>query len=75
MTTDAGPLLGSTESPAAERAGRRDSVSVLVVDDSQAFRRGMGRAVQAHAGLRLGTELQEARQVARTPSREKDVLL
>lgn len=53
MTKDAGPVLGSTESPATGKRSGRDSVSVLVVDDSPVFRRGMGRAVQVHAGLEL----------------------
>ncbi|HKE78514.1 MAG TPA: response regulator [Solirubrobacteraceae bacterium] len=53
MTKDAGPMVGSTESPAAGKSSDRDSVSVLVVDDSPVFRRGMGRAVQGHAGLEL----------------------
>jgi DNA-binding NarL/FixJ family response regulator len=46
-------MVGSTESPAAGKSSDRDSVSVLVVDDSPVFRRGMGRAVQGHAGLEL----------------------
>jgi two-component system, NarL family, nitrate/nitrite response regulator NarL len=46
-------MPGSTESPAAGKRSGRDSVSVLVVDDSPVFRRGMGRAVQVHAGLEL----------------------
>jgi DNA-binding NarL/FixJ family response regulator len=33
-----------------------DAVSVLVVDDSPVFRRGMVRAVQSHAGLALAGE-------------------
>ena len=33
--------------------GKDDAVRVLVVDDSPAFRRGMSRAVQVHAGLEL----------------------
>jgi DNA-binding NarL/FixJ family response regulator len=53
VTKDAGPMPGSTESLAAGKRSGRDSVSVLVVDDSPVFRRGMGRAVQAHAGLEL----------------------
>jgi DNA-binding NarL/FixJ family response regulator len=53
VTWDAGPEQGSTESPAAGASGGGDSVRVLVVDDSPVFRRGMGRAVQAHAGLDL----------------------
>ena len=53
MTWDAGPAYGSTEASAAEQVSGRDSVSVLVVDDSPVFRRGMGRAVQVHAGLEL----------------------
>lgn len=53
MTTDAGPGIGSTESPATGKRSGRDSVSVLVVDDSPVFRRGMGRAVQVHTGLEL----------------------
>jgi DNA-binding NarL/FixJ family response regulator len=32
------------------------AVSVLVVDDSRVFRRGMARAVQGHAGLSLAGE-------------------
>jgi two-component system nitrate/nitrite response regulator NarL len=38
---------------AAPAAGPEDAVSVLVVDDSPVFRRGMARAVQSHAGLEL----------------------
>ena len=53
MTKDAGPAIGSPESPATGKRSGRDSVSVLVVDDSPVFRRGMGRAVQVHAGLEL----------------------
>jgi DNA-binding NarL/FixJ family response regulator len=53
VAVDAGPDRGSTESPAADVSGRRGSVSVLVVDDSPVFRRGMARAVQVHAGLEL----------------------
>ena len=34
----------------------QDQVSVLVVDDSPVFRRGMARAVQSHAGLELAGE-------------------
>src|SRR5262245_31531856 len=45
--------MGSTESPATGKRSGRSSVSVLVVDDSPVFRRGMGRAVQVHAGLEL----------------------
>jgi DNA-binding NarL/FixJ family response regulator len=33
--------------------GPQDAVTVLVVDDSPVFRRGMARAVQIHAGLEL----------------------
>jgi two-component system, NarL family, nitrate/nitrite response regulator NarL len=50
---DAGPERGSTETPAAKVADGRVSVSVLVVDDSPVFRRGMGRAVAIHSGLEL----------------------
>jgi DNA-binding NarL/FixJ family response regulator len=50
---DAGPEHGSTESPAVDASAGRGSVSVLVVDDSPVFRRGMGRAVELHAGLTL----------------------
>lgn len=57
MTWDAGPERGSTESPPADVSGDMDSVRVLVVDDSPVFRRGMGRAVQAHAGLDLVGEV------------------
>ena len=46
------PESGSTES-AADVSGRTGFVGVLVVDDSPVFRRGMGRAVRVHAGLRL----------------------
>lgn len=53
MAWDAGPERGSTESAAADVSGGTGSVSVLVVDDSPVFRRGMGRAVQVHAGLEL----------------------
>jgi two-component system nitrate/nitrite response regulator NarL len=49
MDWDARPHGGSTES-AAQVSG---TVGVLVVDDSPVFRRGMGRAVQVHAGLEL----------------------
>jgi DNA-binding NarL/FixJ family response regulator len=50
---DAGPDRGSTDTPAADVSAGRRSVSVLVVDDSPVFRRGMGRAVAIHAGLDL----------------------
>jgi two-component system, NarL family, nitrate/nitrite response regulator NarL len=50
---DARPDRGSTEALAAEVSDGRVSVSVLVVDDSPVFRRGMGRAVAIHAGLEL----------------------
>jgi DNA-binding NarL/FixJ family response regulator len=50
---DAGPERGSTETTAAEVSDGRVSVSVLVVDDSPVFRRGMSRAVAIHAGLEL----------------------
>jgi DNA-binding NarL/FixJ family response regulator len=50
---DAGPEHGSTESLAADALAGSGSVSVLVVDDSPVFRRGMGRAVAIHAGLEL----------------------
>jgi len=50
---DAGPDHGSTESRAADVSAGSGSVSVLVVDDSPVFRRGMGRAVEVHAGLEL----------------------
>jgi DNA-binding NarL/FixJ family response regulator len=53
VTWDAGPAYGLTESSAVETTTSRSSVSVLVVDDSPVFRRGMGRAVQGHAGLEL----------------------
>ena len=53
MDWDAGPDHGSTEAPAADVADSRVSVSVLVVDDSPVFRRGMGRAVDIHTGLEL----------------------
>ena len=46
------PDDGTTES-AAQTTGRTGSVSVLVVDDSRVFRRGMGRAVRLHSGLEL----------------------
>jgi two-component system nitrate/nitrite response regulator NarL len=52
MHWDARPDAGSTGLPAGV-SGRSGSVSVLVVDDSPVFRRGMGRAVQTHAGLEL----------------------
>ena len=39
--------------PAGRQAGGTGPVSVLVVDDSHVFRRGMVRAVEQHAGLRL----------------------
>jgi two-component system nitrate/nitrite response regulator NarL len=54
---DAGPDTGSTETPAAELSVAKRSVSVLVVDDSPVFRRGMGRAVQIHTGLELVGEV------------------
>jgi DNA-binding NarL/FixJ family response regulator len=38
------------------RTAPDDAVSVLVVDDSEIFRRGMTRAVQRHAGLELAGE-------------------
>lgn len=38
---------------AAPPPGLDDAMSVLVVDDSPVFRRGMARAVQSHAGLEL----------------------
>jgi DNA-binding NarL/FixJ family response regulator len=50
------PEGGPTES-LAEMSGGGDSVSVLVVDDSPAFRHGMARAVRAHAGLELVGEV------------------
>jgi DNA-binding NarL/FixJ family response regulator len=50
---DAGPDVGSTESSAAEDTAGSGSVSVLVVDDSPVFRRGMGRAIEVHDGLEL----------------------
>jgi two-component system, NarL family, nitrate/nitrite response regulator NarL len=50
---DAGPEHGSTESPAADVSAGTGSVSVLVVDDSPVFRRGMGRAVEIHGALEL----------------------
>jgi two-component system nitrate/nitrite response regulator NarL len=50
---DARPERGSTETPAADLADGRVSVSVLVVDDSPVFRRGMARAVAIHSGLEL----------------------
>jgi DNA-binding NarL/FixJ family response regulator len=50
---DAGPDVGSTESSAAEGTAGSGSVSVLVVDDSPVFRRGMGRAIEVHDGLEL----------------------
>jgi DNA-binding NarL/FixJ family response regulator len=50
---DAGPDAGSAESSAAERTAGSGSVSVLVVDDSPVFRRGMGRAIEVHDGLEL----------------------
>ena len=53
MAWEGGPKRGSTETPAAETSAARRSVSVLVVDDSKVFRRGMGRAVEIHAGLEL----------------------
>jgi two-component system, NarL family, nitrate/nitrite response regulator NarL len=53
VTWEGGPERGSTETPAAETSAARRSVSVLVVDDSPVFRRGMGRAVEIHAGLEL----------------------
>jgi two-component system, NarL family, nitrate/nitrite response regulator NarL len=52
MDRDARPDAGSTGLPAGV-SGRGGSVSVLVVDDSPVFRRGMGRAVEIHAGLEL----------------------
>jgi DNA-binding NarL/FixJ family response regulator len=48
----AGP--GTPARPAADRS--EAAVSVLVVDDSPVFRRGMTRAVQSHAGLELAGE-------------------
>ena len=53
MAWDAGPDVGSTESSAAEDTAGSGSVSVLVVDDSPVFRRGMGRAIEVHDGLEL----------------------
>lgn len=53
MDWNAGPEHGSTESPAAGAPATSGSVSVLVVDDSPVFRRGMGRAVEIHVGLEL----------------------
>ncbi len=53
MDWDGGPEHGSTESPAAGVPIGSGSVSVLVVDDSPVFRRGMGRAVTVHSGLEL----------------------
>jgi DNA-binding NarL/FixJ family response regulator len=44
---------GGTAAPAPRP---HDQVSVLVVDDSPVFRRGMARAVQSHAGLELAGE-------------------
>ena len=38
---------------AAPAPGPEHAVTVLVVDDSPVFRRGMARAVQSHAGLEL----------------------
>jgi DNA-binding NarL/FixJ family response regulator len=55
MHWDARPDAGSTGLPAGVSA-RSGAVSVLVVDDSPVFRRGMGRAVQMHAGLELAGE-------------------
>jgi DNA-binding NarL/FixJ family response regulator len=52
MDWDAMPENGTTES-AAGVSGGPDTVGVLVVDDSPVFRRGMGRAVGLHSGLRL----------------------
>lgn len=53
MAWDAGPDRGSTDTPAADVSAARRTLSVLVVDDSPVFRRGMGRAVAVHAGLDL----------------------
>jgi DNA-binding NarL/FixJ family response regulator len=50
---DARPDRVSTDSPAADVSAARRSVSVLVVDDSPVFRRGMGRAVDVHMELDL----------------------
>jgi DNA-binding NarL/FixJ family response regulator len=58
VTWDAGPEQGSTETPAADVSGGGGSVRVLVVDDSPVFRRGMARAVNAHAGLELVGEVE-----------------
>jgi DNA-binding NarL/FixJ family response regulator len=55
MHWDARPDAGSTGLPAGV-SGRSGTVSVLVVDDSPVVRRGMGRAVQMHAGLALAGE-------------------
>ena len=53
MDWDVRPERGSTETAAADVSGGTVSVSVLVVDDSPVFRRGMGRAVAIHTGLEL----------------------
>jgi DNA-binding NarL/FixJ family response regulator len=45
-----------TTTPRLQPASGTDAVSVLVVDDSLVFRRGMARAVQGHEGLELAGE-------------------
>jgi DNA-binding NarL/FixJ family response regulator len=46
-------ILAGDRPRASVPGGATGAVSVLVVDDSPVFRRGMARAVQAHTGLEL----------------------
>jgi DNA-binding NarL/FixJ family response regulator len=56
MSHDANVIDGGATGSQVDVSGGRGSVSVLVVDDSSIFRRGMSRAVRSCAGLALAGE-------------------